>query len=75
MVDTAAGLHPLDEEFANVLRKSKKPVYLVANKAETLERHNQAAEFYQLGFSLLKMKTTHNKGCNEFVFCNRNSSL
>ncbi len=51
MVDTSTGLHPLDEEFANVLRKSKKPVYLIANKAETLERHNQAAEFYQLGFS------------------------
>ncbi len=50
MVDAMEGLHPLDEEFANVLRKSKKPVYLIANKAETLERHNQAAEFYQLGF-------------------------
>jgi GTP-binding protein len=49
MVDTREGLHPLDKEFAKILRRSKKPVYVVANKAETIERNQQAHEFYELG--------------------------
>ncbi|MEZ0540505.1 ribosome biogenesis GTPase Der [Fibrella arboris] len=49
VVDTMSGMSPLDEEFANVLRRSKKPVFLVANKAETTERNQAASEFYALG--------------------------
>jgi len=49
VVDTMEGLHPLDKEFAKILRRSKKPVYVVANKAETFDRNNQAHEFYELG--------------------------
>ena len=49
VVDTMTGISPLDEEFADVLRRSKKPVYLVANKAETSERGQAAGEFYALG--------------------------
>jgi GTPase len=49
MVDTMAGLTELDKEFANVLRRYDKPVYLVANKSETNERYQSASEFYELG--------------------------
>lgn len=49
VVDTQTGMTGLDEDFANVLRRSKKPVYVVANKAETSERSQAAAEFYGLG--------------------------
>ncbi len=49
MVDTMTGLTDLDKDFANVLRRTNKPVYLVANKAETTERLHMAAEFYELG--------------------------
>lgn len=49
VVDTYTGLTGLDNDFAKVLRKSKKPVLVVANKAETQERHNTAAEFYAMG--------------------------
>ncbi len=49
MVDTQTGITGLDEDFANVLRRSKKPVYIVANKAESAERSQGAAEFYSLG--------------------------
>jgi GTP-binding protein len=51
MVDTMTGLTDLDKDFANVLRKYNKPVYLVANKAETTERYQSAAEFYELGLA------------------------
>ncbi|WP_045467927.1 ribosome biogenesis GTPase Der [Sporocytophaga myxococcoides] len=49
VVDTFAGLHPLDEEFAHKLRRAKKPIFLVANKADTHERANLSGEFYALG--------------------------
>jgi GTP-binding protein len=49
VVDTMTGLTDLDKDFANVLRRFNKPVYLVANKAETTERYQSAAEFYELG--------------------------
>lgn len=49
MTDCFAGLTDLDKDFANVLRQSKKPVYLVANKADTTERMHMASEFYALG--------------------------
>lgn len=49
MVDSFAGLTDLDKDFANVLRTSKKPVYLVANKADTTERIHMSNEFYALG--------------------------
>lgn len=49
MVDCDAGITDLDKDFANVVRKSKKPVFLVANKADNADRTFMASEFYQLG--------------------------
>jgi GTP-binding protein len=51
MVDVEAGMHGLDEEFANVLRRyqGKKPIYIVGNKADTNARAHAAGEFYALG--------------------------
>lgn len=50
MTDAAAGLTDLDKSFANVLRKSKKPVLLVVNKADNHTRELEAAEFWSLGY-------------------------
>ncbi|MDQ3291431.1 MAG: ribosome biogenesis GTPase Der [Bacteroidota bacterium] len=49
MVDVDAGLHSLDEEFANVLRRTDKPIFIVANKADTNLRAQLAGEFFSLG--------------------------
>ncbi|ROT46941.1 ribosome biogenesis GTPase Der [Candidatus Cardinium hertigii] len=49
MVDCKDGLIDLDKEFANVLRKVHKPVFLVANKAESLTAAMVAPSFYALG--------------------------
>jgi GTPase len=49
MVDCDAGLTGMDKDFANVVRASKKPVFLVANKADTTEKSMHATEFYELG--------------------------
>jgi GTP-binding protein len=54
MVDADAGVHGLDEEFANVLRRyqGQKPIYIVANKADTNLRANGVGEFYSLGLAV-----------------------
>lgn len=49
MVDTQQGITGMDQEVANMLRKCKKPVFLVANKVDTNDKEVYAAEFYGLG--------------------------
>jgi GTPase len=49
MVDTEAGLTPIDQEVADLLRQTEKPVILVANKADNEARRLAALEFYSLG--------------------------
>lgn len=49
MVDVKTGLTGMDEDVAQVLRKTKKSVFLVANKVDNPDRINDASEFYQLG--------------------------
>ena len=49
MVDVATGITHLDEVMADLLRKSKKPVFLVVNKVDNSERMLDANEFYSLG--------------------------
>jgi GTP-binding protein len=49
LVDAAEGLHVLDEEFAKILRRTKKPIFVVANKADNIRRAHMSGEFYSLG--------------------------
>jgi GTPase len=50
MVDVATGITDLDENMADMLRRSNKPVFLVVNKVDNHERLLEATEFYSLGF-------------------------
>ncbi|HVX81291.1 MAG TPA: ribosome biogenesis GTPase Der [Devosiaceae bacterium] len=50
MIDARAGVTPLDERFAQVLRKSGKEVHLIANTAEGRAAEPGLLEAYQLGF-------------------------
>jgi GTP-binding protein len=50
MVDVQTGITDLDEDVAEVLRRIKKPVLLVANKVDSASHQLAAAEFYSLGF-------------------------
>lgn len=49
MVDTIDGLLGMDSDVASILRKTKKKVFLVANKVDNPQKINDAAEFYQMG--------------------------
>jgi GTPase len=50
MVDVTTGITNLDENMADLLRKSNKPVFLVVNKVDNHNRLLEASEFYSLGF-------------------------
>lgn len=49
VVDVKNGITDLDERVAAMLRRTKKPVILVANKADNFDMHYAAAEFYSFG--------------------------
>ncbi len=49
VVDIVTGITDLDETMAAMLRPIGKPVLVVANKADNMERRWAAAEFYRLG--------------------------
>lgn len=49
VVDVENGSTDLDDEVASKLRRTKKPVLVVANKADNYEQHYAAAEFYSFG--------------------------
>lgn len=49
MVDVTTGVTDLDDEIAGMLRQSKKPVFVVANKVDNTKLHYQSAEFYSFG--------------------------
>jgi GTP-binding protein len=50
MVDVATGITDLDEAMADLLRRGKKPVFVVVNKVDNGTRELEATEFYSLGF-------------------------
>ncbi|UII27813.1 ribosome biogenesis GTPase Der [Fulvivirga maritima] len=68
MVDSYMGLTDLDKDFANVLRSSSKPIYLVANKADTTERIHMANEFYALGMGeVIPISSASGSGTGELL--------
>jgi GTP-binding protein len=50
LIDARVGVTPLDERFADLLRRSGKPVVLAANKAEGKAADAGVLEAYALGF-------------------------
>ena len=49
MVDVITGVTHLDEDVANILRRSNKKVFVVANKTDNNKRISDADEFYKFG--------------------------
>lgn len=48
MTDGKDGITPIDEDIANILRRSGKPIYLAVNKIDSSEKMAYTAEFYAL---------------------------
>lgn len=49
MVDVYNGITDLDANVADILRKSKKKIYLVANKVDNTSQHFETHVFYKFG--------------------------
>lgn len=49
MVDVVTGITDLDDDIAKLLRRSKKPVFVVVNKVDNNQRLTDASIFYGLG--------------------------
>lgn len=63
MVNVEDGLTGMDESVAALLRKSKKPVFVVVNKVDSNNRRDDAHEFYALGFEHLFSISSINGSC------------
>ena len=68
LVDGRAGRTPHDEQIAARLRRAGRPVHLVVNKAEGLERALVSADFHALGFGApLPVSAAHGDGIKQLV--------
>jgi GTP-binding protein len=67
VVDSRAGVTPLDEEIAVFLRNIGKPVFIAANKAESRKVEDEAAEFHQFGFELMPVSAEHGNGVGDLL--------
>lgn len=68
LTDAAAGLTGADREVADLLRRSQKPVILVANKAESEAREQAAFEFYELGMGdVYSVSAIHGVGVGDLL--------
>jgi GTP-binding protein len=68
VLDTRAGLAPADDEVAKILRRSEKPVLLVANKSEGNAREMEASEFYSLGLGqVFPISALHGSGVADLL--------
>jgi GTP-binding protein len=63
VVDGQAGLNPIDQDLAKVLRKSKRPVLLIVNKIDHEKHEDLEADFATLGFeNLVAISSAHGRG-------------
>lgn len=68
LVDAKEGLTPMDEDVANMLRKSKKKVFLVANKVDTFQKSLNISEFYSLGLGeIYSISSANGSGTGELL--------
>ncbi len=68
IVDAKEGLSPLDEEVADMIRRSPRKVFLVANKVDNAYRSAETGEFYALGFEkLYEVSAINGSGTGELL--------
>jgi len=67
VVDARAGLTPLDSELANLLRRTGKPLIILANKVDTQMQESLTAPFYELSNNVLPVSAEHGYGFDELL--------
>ena len=68
VVEAITGLTPADQEAADLLRTSKAPVLVAANKADNQARELDANEFYELGWEeTYPISALHGRGVADLL--------
>src|SRR6476646_2874550 len=67
VVDVRAGLTPLDSELARLLRRTGKPLAIVANKVDTQMQESLAAPFYGLSNDVFPVSAEHGYGFDNML--------
>jgi GTP-binding protein len=67
VVDARAGLTPLDSELARLLRRTGKPLAILANKVDTQMQESLAAPFYELSNDVFPVSAEHGYGFDNLL--------
>jgi len=68
VVDARAGVTPLDEELASLLRETGKQVLVAANKVDAVRLEDEATDFHRFGFAnMFAVSAEHGNGIGEML--------
>ncbi len=68
LVDAKSGITAADQEIADMLRRTKKPVILGVNKADNAQLRAEAVDFYQLGMDdLITLSSRQGTGTGDLL--------
>ena len=67
VVDGSAGLMPLDEELARLLRGTGKPFVVAVNKVDSTAQEVNAAVFHRLGAAVFPIAAEHGTGVDDLL--------
>ena len=67
VVDSQAGITPLDEELARLLRSTGKPFFVAVNKVDSPLQESNAAAFHRLGVPVFPITAEHGTGVDDLL--------
>ncbi|MBF0211305.1 MAG: ribosome biogenesis GTPase Der [Desulfamplus sp.] len=68
VLDGKAGVSPFDRDLADVLRRTKKPIFYLINKIENTSQQHNILEFYSLGIDkFYPVSAEHGLGIDDFL--------
>src|SRR6266853_6099245 len=67
VVDSQAGLTPLDEELARLLRTTGKPFVIAVNKVDAMSQELNAGVFHRIGAPVFPIAAEHGTGVDDLL--------
>jgi GTP-binding protein len=67
VVDSQAGLTPLDEELARLLRTTGKPFVIAVNKIDSASQESNAGVFHRIGVPIFPIAAEHGTGVDDLL--------
>src|SRR5437868_7543808 len=67
VVDSQAGITPLDEELTRLLRSTGKPFFVAVNKVDSPQQESNAATFHRFGVPVFPVTAEHGTGVDDLL--------